>query len=68
MHLNGDHHSVSLASVEIESLEPRMTRLIFTEQVTFLDGTPGPDGTNDQEQGTTDLLNRLVEFLERGSP
>jgi uncharacterized protein YndB with AHSA1/START domain len=63
MHLNGEHHSVSLASVEIESLEPQTTRLTFTEQVAFLDGTSGQEGTKDREEGTLDLLNRLTGFL-----
>jgi uncharacterized protein YndB with AHSA1/START domain len=64
MHLNGEHHSVSLASVEIESLGARKTRLVFTEQVAFLDGTPSAEGTTSRKNGTTDLLNLLVEFLE----
>lgn len=67
MHLNGEHHSVSLASVEIEGLEPRQTRLTFTEQVTFLDGTPGDEGTKDREDGTRKLLEQLAAFLERRS-
>jgi uncharacterized protein YndB with AHSA1/START domain len=64
MHLNGEHHSVSLASVEIESLEPRKTRLIFTEQVAFLDSTSGQEGTASREEGTLELLNLLSGFLE----
>lgn len=66
MHLNDEHHSVSLASVEIESIEPRKTRLIFTEQVAFLDGTSGREGSKDREEGTLLLLNQLAKFLERG--
>lgn len=67
MHLNGEHHSVSLAAVEIESLEPRKTRLIFTEQVMFLDGTSATEGTASRKGGTMDLLNRLGGVLESGS-
>jgi uncharacterized protein YndB with AHSA1/START domain len=67
MHLNGEHHSVSLASVEIESLESKKTRLTFTEQVAFLDGTQGGEGTASREEGTLALLNQLAGFLERGS-
>jgi uncharacterized protein YndB with AHSA1/START domain len=67
MHLNGVHHSVSLASVEIEGIEPHKTRLIFTEQVAFLDGTSGQEGTNDRDEGTRVLLDQLSQFLERGS-
>lgn len=66
MHLNGEHHSVSLASVEIEDLGPQKARLIFTEQVAFLDGTIGQEGTKDREEGTSQLLKQLAEFLERG--
>ncbi|MFL5813255.1 MAG: SRPBCC family protein [Bdellovibrionia bacterium] len=65
MYLNGEHHSVSLASVEIESLEPGKTRLIFTEQVAFMDGTDGQDGTKDRKEGTQELLKLLAVFLER---
>lgn len=63
MHLNGEHHSVSLASVEIESIGPEKTRLIFTEQVAFLDGTSEREGTKDREEGTLSLLNQLAGFL-----
>ena len=65
MHLNGEHHSVSLASVEIKGLDSKKTRLTFTEQVTFLDGTDGRKGTSDREEGTQLLLEFLTKFLER---
>lgn len=64
MHLNGEHHSVSLASVEIESLGPQKSRLIFTEQVAFLDGTSEREGTASREEGTMELLKQLAGFLE----
>lgn len=67
MHLNGEHHSVSLASVEIESLEPQKTRLIFTEQVAFLDGTSPAEGTASRKEGTSVHLDHLDAFLERRS-
>lgn len=67
MHLNGEHHSVSLASVEIEEIGPRETRLIFTEQVAFLDGTTAQEGTRDRDEGTRVLLDQLSAFLELGS-
>ncbi len=63
MYLNGEHHSLSLASVEIESLDTEKTRLIFTEQVAFFDGTAGREGAKDREHGTTELLNLLAGFL-----
>jgi uncharacterized protein YndB with AHSA1/START domain len=65
MHLNGEHHSVSLASIEIEKLDAGKTRLVFTEQVAFMDGTEGQEGTQDRKDGTQELLNLLAKFLER---
>lgn len=66
MHLNGKHHSLSLATIEIESLEKNQSRLVFTEQVAFLDGTEGRKGTKDREDGTAELLKLLANFLEKG--
>lgn len=57
-------HSVSLASVEIEPLDSDHTRLTFTEQVAFLDGTPGQKGVASRKDGTTAHLERLNAFLE----
>ncbi len=62
MHLDGKHHSVSLASVEL-SREGRGTRLVFTEQVVFLDGTEGAAGTSARERGTAAHLDRLAQRL-----
>lgn len=43
MHLNGVHHSASLATVEFFA-DGGGTRMLFTEQVAFLDGTTSAQG------------------------
>jgi uncharacterized protein YndB with AHSA1/START domain len=58
MHLNQTHHSLSLATIEIKPV-PNGTRLLFTEQVAFLDGTIGAEGTLSREHGTAAHLDRL---------
>jgi uncharacterized protein YndB with AHSA1/START domain len=63
MHLNGNHHSVSIASVEVESLGVKKTRLTFTEQVSFMDGTDGIKGSASRREGTLSHLNRLEAIL-----
>jgi uncharacterized protein YndB with AHSA1/START domain len=62
MHLSGRHHSVSLATVEFIG-DPAGTRLRFTEQVTFVDGTDGRDGTLSRKRGTSVHLERVAGFL-----
>ena len=62
MHLNGRHHSVSVATVEFIG-DPEGTRLRFTEQVTFVDGTDGRDGTLSRKRGTSAHLERLASAL-----
>jgi uncharacterized protein YndB with AHSA1/START domain len=59
MRLSGRHHSVSLATVELAP-SGRGTRLIFTEQVAFLDGTDGNEGTVSRQLGTAAHLDRLA--------
>jgi uncharacterized protein YndB with AHSA1/START domain len=56
MYLSEKHHSVSLATVEFRSARDG-TKLVFTEQVAFLDSTPSADG---RERGTADHLDRLA--------
>lgn len=58
MHLERTHHSVSIATVEFESVN-KQTRLVFVEQVAFLDGTNGLEGTAAREHGTAAHLERL---------
>jgi uncharacterized protein YndB with AHSA1/START domain len=62
MHLGGQHHSVSLATVELAP-SGHGTRLIFTEQVAFLDGTDGNEGTVSRQLGTAAHLDRLARQL-----
>jgi uncharacterized protein YndB with AHSA1/START domain len=63
MHLTGGvHHSTSLATVELAP-SGRRTRLVFTEQVAFLDGTEGPAGTAAREHGTATHLDRIGGVL-----
>ena len=62
MHLGGRHHSISLATVEFIG-DPEGTRLRFTEQVTFVDGTDGRDGTLSRKRGTSAQLERVASVL-----
>ena len=62
MHIDGRHHSVSIATVEMTP-EGARTRLSFTEQVVFLDGTDGKTGTASRERGTGAHLDRLSGVL-----
>jgi len=62
MHLGGRHHSVSVASVEFIG-DPEGTRLRFTEQVTFVDGTDGRDGTLARKRATAAQLERVAGVL-----
>jgi uncharacterized protein YndB with AHSA1/START domain len=59
MHLSGKYHSVSVATVEFRAAGAS-TKLIFTEQVAFLDGTPSADS---REHGTAAHLDRLAGQL-----
>jgi uncharacterized protein YndB with AHSA1/START domain len=62
MHLGGRHHSVSLATIEFIG-DPEGTRLRFTEQVTFVDGTDGRSGAISRKRGTAAQLERLAGEL-----
>jgi uncharacterized protein YndB with AHSA1/START domain len=62
MHLAGQHHSVSVATVEFIADGAR-TRLRFTEQVTFVDGTDGREGTASRQRGTAAHLDRIPGCL-----
>jgi uncharacterized protein YndB with AHSA1/START domain len=59
MHLNEVHHSTSLATVELAPVS-NGTRLRFTEQVAFLDGTTS---AGNREHGTALHLDRLKVYL-----
>ncbi len=56
------HLSVSIATVELEAVKKK-TRLVFGEQVAFLDGTDGAEGTASREHGTGVHLDRLRSYL-----
>jgi uncharacterized protein YndB with AHSA1/START domain len=62
MHLNGQHISVSLATVEFKP-DGKGTRLVFTEQAVMLDDFKDP-GARGREEGTRGLLDRLEEVLK----
>ena len=66
MHTAGKLHSTSLATVE---MRPRGagTQLVFTEQVAFLDGTDGPEGTASRERGTAAHLDPIGRALREAS-
>lgn len=59
MWLSGRAHSVSLATVEMDE-HGSGTRLVFTEQVAFLDGTPNAD---QRRHGTAVHLERITGLL-----
>ena len=62
MHINDVHHSTSLATVEFTPASGG-TRLRFTEQVAFLDGTTS---ASSREHGTGVHLDNLRVYLARG--
>jgi uncharacterized protein YndB with AHSA1/START domain len=62
MHLNGTHHSLSLSTVEIDPADGG-TRLIYSEQVAYLDGTNGIDGTAARERGVGVHMDTLRNVL-----
>ena len=64
MHLDETHHSTSLATVELFQTS-NGTRLLFTEQVAFLDGT---SSVSSREHGTAVHLDRLTTYLGRFGP
>jgi uncharacterized protein YndB with AHSA1/START domain len=65
MKINGKLISVSLATVQFKP-EGTGTHLIFTEQLTCLDGYDDPDAHN-REHGTSLHLDRLEAYLERNA-
>jgi uncharacterized protein YndB with AHSA1/START domain len=64
MHVDEKRISVSLATIEFESVGGGGTRLILTEQGAYLDG--GFDGHAGREEGTRGLLDNLQKFLAKG--
>ena len=62
MYVSGAHHSLSLATVEFQS-EREGTRLLFNEQVAFLDGTSADKGVPARKTGTAAHLDRIVRLF-----
>src|SRR5690349_3185660 len=58
MHSNGKFHSVSLATVEFIP-SGTGTKMKFSEQVSFLDGTPADKGIASRQCGTSTHFDRL---------
>lgn len=63
MHLNGVHHSVSLATVEFIPREAG-TSMVYNEQIAFLDGTDGVQGTDSRKRGTSAHFERFRTCLD----
>jgi uncharacterized protein YndB with AHSA1/START domain len=63
MHLDDRKISLSLATIELEALEARRTKLTVTEQGVFLDGY---EDAGSREIGTGFLLDRLAASLATG--
>lgn len=61
MYLDEKRISVSLATIELEPLASGGTRLTLTEQGAFLDGL---DFGAQREEGTQELMNALVRFVD----
>ena len=62
MQSNGNFHSVSLATVEMLP-NGTGTKMKFSEQVSFLDGTPAEKGTASRQIGTAAHFDRLDKIL-----
>jgi uncharacterized protein YndB with AHSA1/START domain len=61
MHVDGKHLSVSLATVELTATREGGTRMIFTEQVAFLNDDYDLKG---REEGTSGLLDNFKAAVE----
>jgi uncharacterized protein YndB with AHSA1/START domain len=61
MYVDGRRMSVSVGTVELTAV-PGGTRLVMTEQGTYLDGL---DTSEDRATGTREFLGSLARYLER---
>jgi len=61
MHVDEKKISVSLATIQLETLGPKRTRMTVTEQGAFLDGY---DDAGSRERGTGGLMDALTKSLE----
>ena len=62
MHVDEKKISVSLATIQLESLAAKRTRMTVTEQGAFLDGH---DDAGSREHGTGALMDALAKSLDR---
>jgi uncharacterized protein YndB with AHSA1/START domain len=62
MHVDEKKISVSLATIQLESLAAKRTRMTVTEQGAFLDGY---DDAGSREHGTGALMDALAKSLDR---
>ena len=62
MHIRGGHHSVALAAVELTP-ESGGTKLVYTEQTAWLDGTNRVEGVASRERGVGWHLDNLAGVL-----
>lgn len=60
MHINGEHMSVSLATLEFTPKGSGKTAIKFTEQAVYVDGK---DGNESRREGTTWLLDQVAANL-----
>jgi len=58
MYINGIHHSISLATVEFVTQGSGM-RMVYNEQIVFMDGTSGAEGALSRENGIAARFKRL---------
>jgi hypothetical protein len=64
MYANDTLISVSLASIEFAQCGDG-TKLTWTEQGAYLDGYNGPDASAMRKNGTIDMVEGLIGYLER---
>ncbi len=64
MHLNNIIHSVSLSTVEFEG-NSQQTKMKYTEQISYLDGTNADEGAASREGGVNDHFDTLEHMLTR---
>jgi uncharacterized protein YndB with AHSA1/START domain len=62
MHLNGEHHSASLATVEFIAVDGG-TLQRFHEHIAFLDGTTADKGVPSREHGVGQHLDNLAHLF-----
>ena len=66
MYANDQRISVSVATIQFAESEEG-TALTYTEQGTYLDGIDGVEAPNLREEGTTQMIDNLRDFLSSQS-